>query len=135
MLDRYLPFSVWQVLIPFIGTYRPLWVGLGVIGLYIFLLVTVTFYLRQSIGTKAFRSIHLLSLAGYLGATLHGLFAGTDSALPAARLIYFGTFSVIMFLTVYWLVMRSAVVRPVEAGARERGRGGAAGRGKQHRGA
>jgi len=106
MLDKYLPFTFMQILIPFIDTYRPLWVGLGIIGLYIFLLVTITFYLRQWIGTKMFRAIHVLSLLGYLGATLHGLFAGTDSALPITQFLYSGTSLVIIFLTVYWLAMR-----------------------------
>jgi predicted ferric reductase len=107
LLDKFLPFSVWQVLVPFVDTYRPFWVGMGIIGFYIFLLVTVTFYMRQSIGPQAFRSIHILSLAGYLGATLHGFFAGTDSALPITRLIYAGTFLAIVFLTAYWLVLRA----------------------------
>ncbi len=107
VLDKFLPFNWWQIFIPFIDTYRPLWVGLGIIGFYIFLLVTVTFYMRQSIGNRAFRSIHILSLAGYLGATLHGFFGGTDSALPITRLIYAGTFLVVVFLTAYWLVIRS----------------------------
>jgi predicted ferric reductase len=106
VLDKYLPFSVWQILIPFVDSYRPLWVGLGIIGFYIFLLVTVTFYMRQTIGSKAFRSIHALSLVGYLGATLHGLFAGTDSALPITTWIYAGTFLIVVFLTVYWLAMK-----------------------------
>ncbi len=112
-VDKFLPFSIWQMLIPFVDTYRPLWVGLGIIGFYIFLLVTVTFYMRQSIGPQAFRSIHILSLVGYLGATLHGLFAGTDSALPITRLIYAGTFLIVVFLTVYWLVLR-AFSKPAE---------------------
>jgi sulfoxide reductase heme-binding subunit YedZ len=105
MFDQYLPFSVWQILIPFSDSYRPFWVGLGIIGAYIFILVTATFYMRRIIGSKAFRSIHTLSIAGYLGATLHGLFAGTDSALPVTRLIYIGTFLVVLFFTVYWIVM------------------------------
>ncbi len=107
LFDHFLPFNIFQILIPFIDTYRPFWVGLGIIGFYIMLLVTVTFYLRQQIGVKAFRSIHVLSLLGYLGATLHGLFAGTDSALPITMLLYAGTFLVVIFLTVYWLVMRT----------------------------
>lgn len=105
MFDQYLPFSIWQIMIPFVDTYRPFWVGLGIIGFYLSLLVTVTFYLRKIIGSQAFRKIHVLSLAGYLGATLHGLFAGTDSALPVAKILYGGTFLIIIFLTVYWLVM------------------------------
>lgn len=107
LFDKYLPFSVVQLLVPFIDTYRPLWVGLGIISFYLLLLVTFTFYLRQKIGSKAFRSIHILSLVSYLGTTLHGLFAGTDSALPITMLIYAGTFLVIVFLTVYWLIMRT----------------------------
>ena len=104
MFDQFLPFSIWQIMVPFIDTYRPLWVGLGIIGFYLSLLVTVTFYLRKIIGAQAFRRIHTLSLVGYLGATLHGLFAGTDSTLPVAKLLYGGTFLVILFLTIYWLV-------------------------------
>jgi predicted ferric reductase len=105
LFDQFLPFSVWQILIPFVDTYRPLWVGLGIIGFYLFLLVTITFYLRASIGTKAFRRIHFLSLLGYFGATLHGLFGGTDSALSITRLLYLGSFLVVVFLTLYWLGM------------------------------
>ena len=105
LFDRFLPFSVWQILIPFVDTYRPLWVGFGIIGFHLFLLVTVTFYMRRTIGSRAFRSIHMLSLVGYLGATLHGLFAGTDSALPITKFLYLGTFLVIVFLTVYWFVI------------------------------
>jgi predicted ferric reductase len=104
MLDRYLPFSLLQVLVPFLSSYRPLWVGLGVISLYLLLLVTVTFYLRKQIGMRAFRWIHVLSLFGYLGVTLHALFAGTDSTLSATQLIYKGSFLTVIFLTAYWLV-------------------------------
>lgn len=106
MFDKYLPFNILQILIPFTDTYRPIWVGLGIISFYILLLVTLTFYLRAQIGGKAFRSIHLLSMLGYLGATLHGFFAGTDSALPITMFLYILTFLIVIFMTVYWLVMR-----------------------------
>jgi predicted ferric reductase len=106
LLDRYLPFNLIQILIPFTGTYRPFWVGLGIIGFYVFLLVTFTFYLRTQIGKQMFRTIHMLSLLGYLGTTLHGLFAGTDSALPIAKLLYLVTAVAVVVLTVYWLIRR-----------------------------
>lgn len=105
MFDQFLPFNIWQIMIPFVDTYRPFWVGLGIIGFYLFLLVTVTFYLRKIIGAQLFRSIHTLSIVGYLGATLHGLFAGTDSALPVTKFLYGGTFLVVLFLTIYWVVI------------------------------
>ncbi len=107
LFDQYLPFSLLQLFIPFVDTYRPLWVGFGIISFYLLLLVTFTFYVRQRIGAKAFRAIHVFSLVSYLGTTLHGLFAGTDSALPITMLLYGGTFLVVVFLTVYWLIMRT----------------------------
>jgi predicted ferric reductase len=106
LFDKFLPFNIIQILIPFTDTYRPLWVGIGIISFYMLLLVTATFYLRSQIGSRAFRSIHLLSLVGYVGATMHGLFAGTDSALPITKLLYAGTFLVVIFFTAYWLIIR-----------------------------
>lgn len=105
MADHYLPYSLWQVLIPFLSPYRPLWVGIGVIAFYLSLLVTITFYIKSKIGTNVFRKVHYLSFVAYFGATLHGLYAGTDSVLLAANLLYKGTLLITLFLTVYWLVM------------------------------
>lgn len=106
MLDRYLPFTLWQILLPFLNSYRPFWVGIGILSFYIILLVTITFYLRSLIGMTTFRSIHILGLVGYLGATLHGLFAGTDGALPGMQIIYLGSGMVVALLTAHWLWIR-----------------------------
>ena len=105
LVDRYLPYSIWQILVPFISPYRPFWVGVGVIGFYVTLLVTVTFYLRKWIGMRTFRLIHVLSLVGYLGVTLHGVYAGTDTPLPAMKFLYEATGLAVLFLTVYWLAL------------------------------
>ena len=78
--DRYLPYTLAQILIPFSSPYRPVWVGLGTIGFYLILLVTITFYLKKRIGLKRFRVIHYTSLLAYLFAVTHALFAaGTSS--------------------------------------------------------
>ncbi len=103
--DRYLPFSLAQVLVPFVAPYRPLWVGFGVIGLYLTLLVSATFYVRQRIGYGAFHVIHYTSLLGYAGITVHGLMAGTDSPLWTTLLMYAGTALVVVFLFVYRLMI------------------------------
>ena len=105
MLDQYMPYSLAQILVPFISPYRPFWVGVGVISFYMILLVTITFYMRNRIGTRAFRAIHVLSLAGYIGVTLHGYYSGTDTALPSMQILYDITGLAVLFLTVYWLVM------------------------------
>ena len=104
LFDAYLPFSVVQVLVPFTSSFQPLWVGIGVIGMYLTFLVTVTFYLRTKIGQKTFRAIHLLSFAAYAGVTLHSLFTGTDSSLLSTKLVYASSALVVVLLTAYWYV-------------------------------
>jgi predicted ferric reductase len=99
--DRYLPFSLGQLLVPFLGTYRPVWVGLGVIGMYVAILVSATFYLRRRIGAGTFRTIHYLSYASYALVTLHAWFAGTDTPLAATRGLYLAGFLVILFLSIF----------------------------------
>ena len=102
--DRYLPFTIAEILVPFLAPYRPAWVGIGTIAMYLLVLVTVTFYIRQKIGKKAFRYIHVTSLVAYLGAVGHAFMAGTDSSLPAIQLMYAITILPVVFLTVYWLI-------------------------------
>lgn len=120
-IDRYLPYTLLQILVPFLSPYRPFWVGMGVIAFYITLLVTITFYIRGKIGMKTFRSIHVLSLVGYLGVTLHGLYAGTDSPLASMQLLYKGTALIVVFLTMYWLGLKYMERREAkEAALRQR---------------
>ncbi len=104
MFDKYLPYSLAQILVPFLSPYRPFWIGLGVIGLYLTLLVTITFYLRGRIGMKAFRVIHVFSLLAYLGVLVHSVMSGSDSSLTSVLLLYAGTFLATIFLFVYWIL-------------------------------
>lgn len=105
LFDGYMPYSVLQILLPFISPYRPFWIGIGVIGLYLMLLVTVTFYIRTKIGMKAFRAIHVFSLVSYLAITLHSFMSGSDSSLPSVMVLYAVTFLITLFLIIYWLIM------------------------------
>jgi predicted ferric reductase len=105
MADQYLPFTLLQVLIPFIAPYRPVWVGLGVIAFYLTILATATFYMRSKIGPRTFRLIHYSSFVAFLGAAIHGLLAGTDSSLLVTQVLYAGTLLSIVFLTTYWLIL------------------------------
>jgi len=101
MLDRYMPFSLAEILVPFIAPYRPLWVGVGVIGWYLTILVTITFYIRRWIGSQTFRIIHYASYIAFIATALHGLLSGTDSPLLTVQVMYASTTLVIVFLTVY----------------------------------
>lgn len=116
LFDTFTPFTLAQVLVPFTSDYRPLWVGLGILSLYISALVTVTFYLRRQIGGRAFRLIHALSLLGFFGAAAHGLLSGTDSSLVVMKIIYAASSISVGFMFFYWLaekmLTRSQAGRP-----------------------
>ena len=80
-------------LVPFTSQYRPLWVGLGSLAAYMFLLVAATGFARGRMagsarGAAAWRSIHGAAYAGWAMAMLHGLRSGTDSGLSWVRWLY-----------------------------------------------
>ena len=66
-------------------------------------MVTVSFYLRRRIGYKTSRLLHYFSFLAYIGATVHGVLAGTDTALFSTQLIYEETAVVVVLLTAYWV--------------------------------
>jgi predicted ferric reductase len=103
--DTFMPFNLAQLFVPFISDYRPFWIGIGIIGTYASLLVTITFYMRKRIGQRAFRVIHYFSFVGFFGVLIHSWFAGTDTGLAATRVMYLLTGLSVVFMTVYWLVM------------------------------
>jgi predicted ferric reductase len=102
MGDRYIAYTLGQVLIPFASdSYRPLWVGLGQLGWYLMAIVSLTFYVRRRIGHRLWRLIHLLSYAMFALALIHGLLSGTDSGAGWARGMYWISAASLVFLTAY----------------------------------
>lgn len=103
--ETYMPFNLVQLLVPFISDYRPFWIGIGIVGTYVCLLVTLTFYARKWIGQRAFRVIHYSSFIGFFAVLLHSWFAGTDTGLAVTRIMYMVSGLSVVFMTVYWLVL------------------------------
>ena len=99
--DQYFSFSVWQLSAPFASPYRTLSTTIGVISLYAMALIIASFYVKRFIGYRTWRAIHFLTFAMYAGVTAHGIFAGTDTSRPWARLIYAGTGAALMLMVAY----------------------------------
>lgn len=108
MIDRSVPYSLLEVLIPFIGPYQPLWVGIGQIAMGLTVVVLFSFYVRRRIGQRAWRQIHYLSFAAFLAATVHGIMAGTDSGEAWASTGYLAATTVVVFLVTYRVVIAAA---------------------------
>lgn len=88
LFDRHSPFTLTEILVPFAAASHPVLNGIGALAFYIALGVTVTTYFRVQIGAKAWRTIHLTSLAAFFFALIHGVMIGTDSQVPLIAYMY-----------------------------------------------
>jgi predicted ferric reductase len=80
VLDSFAPISLLDAFVPFAGSYRPLWLGLGAVAFDLLIAVTLTSVLRQRFGYASWRAIHWLTYASWPIALLHGLGTGSDGA-------------------------------------------------------
>jgi len=99
LASSYFDYSLINLFVPFTGPFKPFWVGLGIIGLYLMVLTTVTFYLVERIGYRAFHRIHIATYVAFVASLLHSIVAGTDT--PAMAPVYLATGLVVLFFTAY----------------------------------
>ncbi len=78
VLDSFASISLVDAVIPFAGSYRPLWLGLGTVAFDLLLAVAITSLVRARVGHSAWRSIHWLAYAAWPVAVVHGLGTGSD---------------------------------------------------------
>jgi methionine sulfoxide reductase heme-binding subunit len=78
VLDGFARISLVDALVPFVGSYRPFWLGLGAVALDLLLAVTLTSLLRRRMGHSTWRATHWLAYACWPIALLHGLGTGSD---------------------------------------------------------
>jgi sulfoxide reductase heme-binding subunit YedZ len=78
VLDSFASIPLIDAFVPFVGSYRPFWLGLGAVAFDLLLAVTITSLLRQRIGYTSWRAIHWLTYASWPIALLHGLGTGSD---------------------------------------------------------
>jgi predicted ferric reductase len=100
-LDTSVPFTFAQILVPGLAPHAPLAVAAGQVALYLAIVVVGSFYVRRQIGQRAWRVLHYLTFLAFLGATVHGIGAGTDTGASWAQWIYLGAGTMVWFLLVY----------------------------------
>jgi predicted ferric reductase len=104
--DRYISYTPVKILVPFASVdYHRLWVGLGQLGFYIWMIVALSFYIRRRLGQKTWRLIHYAGYIGYILAMVHGVTSGTDISSGWAQQFYWVTGSIILFLFFYRMLM------------------------------
>jgi sulfoxide reductase heme-binding subunit YedZ len=87
-IDSWLPFTVGSLVVPFTSRYRPLWVGLGIVGAELLLALAVTNHYRRRLPYRVWRRAHYLNFIVWSAATVHGIASGTDRSAPWALALY-----------------------------------------------
>jgi sulfoxide reductase heme-binding subunit YedZ len=79
LFDPYAQLRIFDLVVPFAGSYRPFWQGLGTLGFDLLIAIVVTSLLRKRIGARVWRIVHWLAYLCWPIALLHGLGNGTDN--------------------------------------------------------
>ncbi len=78
--DSYMHPGLSGIAIPFVGSYRPLWTGVGIVAGYGLAALGVSYYMRDRIGAARWRRLHRLTAVFWLAAIIHTIGAGSDAA-------------------------------------------------------
>lgn len=78
VIDKYTSINLVNAVLPFSGSYKPLWLGLGAIAFDLLLALIATGLLRRVVGYRLWRATHWLAYACWPIALLHGIGMGTD---------------------------------------------------------
>jgi predicted ferric reductase len=78
MLDSYAKLSVADVVVPFLGAYKPFWQGLGTVAFDLLLAIVITSLFRKRLGVRLFKAIHWLTYAMWPIALVHSIGNGTN---------------------------------------------------------
>jgi predicted ferric reductase len=116
-LDPFTKFGLGDLLLPFVSAYRPIWMAMGIVALYLGLAVGLSTLLRPKLGYALWRRLHILTFATYLLVTLHGFFTGSDATSWWALSVYLASIGVVGSLIALRLSKRS------HPGARKHGAG------------
>jgi Ferric reductase like transmembrane component len=111
ILDGYTPIGLRDAFVPFLASYRPIWLGLGAVAFDLLLALIVTSLLRSRLGVRAWRAVHWLAYASWPVALLHSLGTGSDArstwlVVPAVAC------TVSVLAAVIWRIAAAARGRP-----------------------
>lgn len=101
LFDHFVSFNLIGILIPFMSGYKPAFVGLGIISLYLLLLIMLSslfFRLRYSF---IWRFLHWAVYPMFVFSLIHGIYTGTDSRSLGMLVLYYASGLIFCVLSFY----------------------------------
>jgi methionine sulfoxide reductase heme-binding subunit len=111
LVNDYLPFSLFDLVVPGAAPYRTLVTALGVIAMELLVALALTNHFRKRLAYHFWRKAHYLSFAVWLLTLVHGVGAGTDSSTAWGLALYAASGGSVAGLTL-WRVLRARSLRP-----------------------
>ena len=78
VLDTFVSIKLVDAVVPFVGSYRPFWLGLGAVAFDLLIALVLTSIARRFVGHRTWRATHWLAYACWPIALLHTLGTGSD---------------------------------------------------------
>lgn len=100
LFDTYVDLAWYEIFVPFLSNYHTVSLGLGIMGLYGFVLLFLTTDFRSFFGAAFRRTVHLLSPIIYVVSTFHGIFLGSDTGYLPIQAMYILSAVVSCFLVI-----------------------------------
>jgi len=113
-VDDFVEFGAADILVPGSSNWEPAAVAFGIVGFYVLVIVTVSFYIKKMIGQKIWRAVHFLSFGSFASVLAHGVMAGTDTSHPIVYWSYIAVTAVVAGL----IAMR--ILQPAKPARRAR---------------
>lgn len=77
--DNYVHFSLGDIAIPFLGSYKTLWTSIGIVAFWALLVLGLSYYARGRIGVQRWRTLHRFTALAWILGLAHSLGEGTDA--------------------------------------------------------
>ena len=77
--DSYLKPSLADVTIPFVSSYERLWMSVGIVAGWAFVILGLSYYVRARIGIQRWRVLHRFTALAWVLGVGHALMMGTDA--------------------------------------------------------
>jgi sulfoxide reductase heme-binding subunit YedZ len=77
--DAYLHPSAADISVPFVSSYKTVWMSIGIIGGWSLVLLGLSYYFRARIGAARWRKLHRFTAVAWLAGLVHSLGMGTDA--------------------------------------------------------
>lgn len=103
LVDNFLKFTILDVFVPFVSSFKPVYLSLGIIGFYLLVAVIISSIFTITRFPKAWRLLHYLPYPLFIVLFIHGYFIGTDTKVLAIKMMYLVTGVIVAWLSLYRL--------------------------------